>query len=162
MPRLVVLGVLLAGAVLPGFSQAADPAPLAMELSRLVLPQESWNAVMRNTSEQTRQYIEASLQRVGAPLPPAFPARFEEEFRKIYSYQEIVDIQAGLLVKHYTEPELRELLAFYRSPLGQKAIRIMPEVMADVNGQVMALLQQRMPALMERMKQLLEVKRAGK
>jgi hypothetical protein len=73
-----------------------------------------------------------------------------------YSYQEILDIQAGLLAKHYTEAELRELLAFYRTPLGKKAIRVMPEVMADVNGQTTALLQQRIPAMMERLKPLFE------
>jgi hypothetical protein len=31
-------------------------------------------------------------------------------------------------------------------------IRVMPEVTADVNGQMMALMQQRMPAMMERLK----------
>jgi hypothetical protein len=65
-------------------------------------------------------------------------------------------MQAGLLVKHYTEGELKELLAFYKTPLGQKAIRIMPEVMQDVNGQMMVLMQQRLPAMMERLRPLIE------
>lgn len=45
-----------------------------------------------------------------------------------------------------------ELLAFYKTPLGQKSIRIMPEVAQDVNGLMMAVMQQRMPAVMERLK----------
>jgi hypothetical protein len=157
MKRLPILGVLLVAAVLPRPSLAAgDAVPLAVELAKLTVPQENWDKLMRNTSEQTRQYVEASIRQAGGTMPPEFPARFAEEFGKMYSYQEVMDIQAGLLVKHYTEGELRELLAFYRTPLGRKAIRIMPEVMADVNGQMMVLLQQRMPVMMERLKPLLE------
>jgi len=162
MKRLLVLGVLLAGSVPPRHALATGAAaPLAVELSRLVLPQESWDKMMRDSSEQLRQYVEASVRRSGGTIPPEFTARFSEAFKQVYSYQEIMDIQAGLLVKHYTEGELREMLAFYRTPLGKKAIRIMPEVMADVNGQIMALLQQRMPAVMERLKPLFESAKAA-
>ncbi len=155
MNRLLVLAVLLVGAV-PAGASAGDAVPVAVELSRLTMPEDNWNKMMRDTSEQTRQYVEASIRQAGGTLPPEFAARFAEEFGRIYTYQEIMDIQAGLLVKHYTDAELRELLAFYRTPLGRKAIRIMPEVMADVNGQVMAMLQQRMPAMLERLKPIFE------
>ncbi len=41
--------------------------------------------------------------------------------------------------------------AFYQSPLGQKAIRIQPEVTRDVMGWSQARMLARLPAAMERM-----------
>ncbi len=152
MKRLAV-AALLASSLAPLGARAADPAPLAVELSRLAMPEENWKRMVKTGAEQVSQYIATSLAQAGAQTPADLPARVAEEYARIMpSYQEILDLQAGLLAKHYTDGELRELLAFYRTPLGRKAIRIMPEVSADVNGQLLAMMQQRMPAMMERLK----------
>lgn len=149
MNRLVLAAVL---AVLPGAARPADPGPLAVELSRLAMPEENWSKMLKGGAEQVRQYVEASIAQQGATVPPEFSARVVEEYERMMpSYQEVVDMQAGLLVKHYAEGEIRELLAFYRTPLGRKAIRITPEVMADVNGQLSARMQERLPAMMQRL-----------
>jgi hypothetical protein len=155
MRALVLAAILLAGSSLPR-AAAADANAVAVEISALVLPEENWNKTLSGITEQTRQYVEATIRQSGAAVPPEFTARFVEEFGKLYTYQEIRDLQAGLLVKHYTEGELRELLAFYKSPVGQKTIRVMPELMQDVNGQAMAVLQQRVPQVMERLRPLFE------
>ncbi len=156
MKRLV-LAVLVAAALLPSPTPAAGGGgAIAVELSRLVLPEASWKKMMKDVSEQTRQFVEQSAQQSGTTLPAGFGAKFSEEFGKLFTYQEMIDLNAGLLAKHYTEAELKELAAFYRTPLGQKAIRIMPEVSADVNGQMMVLMQQRMPGMMERLKTALD------
>ncbi len=147
---------LLAAALPCAVLAAGDKASLAVQLSRMTMPQESWRKMMKDVSEQTRQYIESSATQAGAKIPPGFGARFADEFEKLFSSQELVDLNAGLLAKHYTEAELRQLLAFYKTPLGQKAVRIMPEVAADANGQMLAIMQQRMPAMMERIKAALE------
>jgi hypothetical protein len=47
-----------------------------------------------------------------------FDGLLQEEFVRIYS-------------RHFTEQELTELIAFYRTPLGVKTIRLMPQLMAD-------------------------------
>jgi hypothetical protein len=151
MKRLAA-AALLAAAGLPLAAAAADPAPVAVELSRLALPEQNWKRMMRSGSEQVRQYIEATVRQSGATVPPDFSERVVAEFERIMpSYQEVLDLQAGLLVKHYTEPEMRELLAFYRTPLGQKAIRVMPEISADVNAQMLTLMQQRLPTMFDRL-----------
>ncbi len=46
-----------------------------------------------------------------------------------------------LMGKYYSVDELRELIKFYKTPLGQKAIQIMPQMTADISN-VMA---QRLP-----------------
>ena len=42
---------------------------------------------------------------------------------------ELVDASARFYASHFTEPELRDLLTFYQSPLGQKALTEEPKVL---------------------------------
>ncbi len=155
--------ILLAASLAPHAARAADPGPLAVELSRLALPEENWKKMQQTGAQQVAQYLQTMIAQSGEAVPPGLPARVTEEYvRAMPTYQEMLDLQAGLLVKHYTEAELRQLLAFYRTPLGRKAIRIMPEVAADASGQLMAMMQQRMPAVLERLKAEFEPAGAGK
>ncbi|WP_242392974.1 DUF2059 domain-containing protein [Anaeromyxobacter oryzisoli] len=151
---LSALLVLLAGAARA--ATPAKPTPLAVQLARFVLPEENWNRTMDGISRQTSQYMAQAVRQQGGTLSPELLERSMKEFTKLFTYEEIIDLQAGVLAKHYTAAELKELLAFYRTPIGQKSIRIMPEVAEDVNGQMMVIMQQRMPALMERLKPALE------
>lgn len=132
-----------------------DASALAVELSALVLPPESYRQITAQTARQVGQMVVAAAQENGqAPadgLVEEVRAGAEEMTAEIMPpYQELVDLQAGLLVKHYTAAELKELLAFYRTPLGKKAIRIMPEVAADAMGWMQSVLKQRLPEAGER------------
>jgi hypothetical protein len=153
--RLAALAV-AAALVVPTASLAADPQKKkevpAVVLSRFVLSEETWTKMQATTAAQLQQYIEAALRQSGTKLPADFATRFSAEFSGILSYQETIDMQAGVLAKHYTDAEIEKLLAFYKTPLGQKVIRTMPEVSQDVNGQVLALVQRRLPDLIEKMK----------
>jgi hypothetical protein len=157
MKRLLAVAALAAAMAVPRLASAGPEAStVAVEISRFVLPEESWNRLQQAMEQQVRQMVEHALQQAGAKAPPELPARLAEETRKLLTYGEMVDLQAGLLVKYYTEPEMKELLAFYRTALGQKQIRIMPEMLQDVNNHMMELLQQRLPPMMERLRPLLE------
>jgi hypothetical protein len=137
-------------------AQAPSVPAVAIELSRFVLSEETWNRMEQGIGEQTQQHIAQNLAQRGMQVPPDFGPRFTEEFRRLISYREILELQAALLAKHYTVPELRQLLAFYKTPLGRKVIRVMPEVMQDVNGRMLLLVQERMPAMIERLRPTLE------
>ncbi len=152
-----ILGVLvpvllLASAPRARAADAAQPTPIAVELARYVLPEENWNRTLAGVSRQAGQSMSQMAEQQGASVPPDLVERLMREIMNIYSYQEIIDLQASVLAKHYTEPELRELLAFYKTPIGQKTIRIMPEVVQDANAQVMLVMQQRLPAVLEKVK----------
>jgi uncharacterized protein len=43
----------------------------------------------------------------------------------------------AIYAKHFNVQELRDLLAFYKSPIGTKALQAMPLVIADVTGLMM-------------------------
>jgi hypothetical protein len=164
MKRLVAVlvpALLLASAPRARAAAPAQPTPIAVELARYVLPEESWNRTLAGISQQTSQAMAQTIEQHGGSVPLAVAEKFRREFGKLFSYQEIVDFQASVLAKYYTDAELRELLAFYKTPLGQKAIRIMPDVAQDVNGQLIVIMQQRLPPMMEKLKAELESAAAG-
>jgi hypothetical protein len=60
-------------------------------------------------------------------------ARYEDIFKawveKIYAGDNIGKEIARLYTEAFTEDELRQLIAFYKTPVGQKALQKMPELM---------------------------------
>ncbi|GLC25934.1 DUF2059 domain-containing protein [Roseisolibacter agri] len=62
----------------------------------------------------------------------------EPEFMRVY-------------LEVFTEPEVRELIVFYETPLGQKMLTKLPALMAKSNELSTRRLQAAMPQLMERM-----------
>lgn len=51
--------------------------------------------------------------------------------QKINFAQIVEEISLVVYDRYYTEQELRDLLAFYKSPTGRKTIQIMPQLFAD-------------------------------
>jgi len=93
------------------------------------------------------KYVQKAVEEVGLTMDWS---RLKEEFATLY-------------VSVYTEPELRELTAFYKSPLGQKMLDKMPQLVQ----QSMQLAQRHMQESIPRFQQLgdqmmAELKRLGK
>jgi hypothetical protein len=61
-----------------------------------------------------------------------FSKKFRERFAKEIDIGKVTeDITASLYDKYYTEAELKDLIAFYRTATGRKTLRIMPQLMAE-------------------------------
>ena len=60
--------------------------------------------------------------------------------------KEIIPIYA----KYFSEDDILQLIAFYETPLGQKMIEVMPQLMQDVMLMSMRWTQLKMPELLER------------
>ena len=61
-------------------------------------------------------------------------AEFAEILDQFVSYQEMLDLSAGLYRKYFTDEEIKQITIFYASPLGQKFIRNQPQIVADTQG----------------------------
>jgi uncharacterized protein len=137
-------------------ADAADPLPtqpsIAAELARLMVPEENWKQSIQGFAAQMKQFMEATDKRIGVKPAGDCPLQILEDTMGMFSYQELLDIETSALAKHYTDDELKDLLAFYRSPIGQKTIRVQPQLGMDVSGQMMAIMQARMPAIIEKAK----------
>ena len=70
---------------------------------------------MMNTS------IEAQRQ-----TNPNIPQEFWDEFMKQITEDAFVEMVMPIYDKHYTHPEIQELIAFYQTPVGKKTITVLP------------------------------------
>lgn len=62
--------------------------------------------------------------------------RMREAFQRINYQQMLADIAASIFGKYFTESELRDWIAFYKSPVGKKSIELMPQMMTEMMAQM--------------------------
>jgi hypothetical protein len=129
----------------------AERAKAASDLASQTLPPGQYKEMMDRIVEATVRSIDENATKAGQSLPANFSGRFRTEMERMMPYQELIDMQSGLLTKYYSAGELRDLATFYRTPLGQKTLQIMPQVMADVMGQMQTKIQREMPAMLGRL-----------
>lgn len=75
-----------------------------------------------------------ALRQIIAPLRAGFPQvpdEFWDTFVKEVRSEELVDLVVPIYDKYYTREEIHDLTMFYRSPVGQKTIKILPKLSAD-------------------------------
>ena len=70
-------------------------------------------------------------------------------FRKYMSWNALRDDLVSLYVVSFTERELRDLTAFYKTPTGQKAISVMPTLMQEGAKLGQQRVQEHMPELVQ-------------
>ena len=76
-------------------------------------PREEFERALIQSSDRVNARIKELL-----PQRISWPETMEQIFYPIYD-------------KHFTEEELRDLVVFYKSPTGQKAIRVMPDLLKE-------------------------------
>jgi uncharacterized protein len=61
-----------------------------------------------------------------------FTEKFKEKLAQKINYRELAEeMMMPTYDKHFTANELLDLIAFYKSPTGQKYVDIMPEILSD-------------------------------
>ena len=151
-------------------ARAAEGEALAAEVARTVMPKANYEQLLATLDQQMRQMVPQMLEKMrpaemdagkaSEMMKELAPVLADEEaklLRKMMpAYEEMTDLQARLLAKHYTRDGLRKLRDFYRTPLGQKAISIMPEVTKDAMAWMQERMMERMPAAMGDFKAAME------
>ncbi len=116
---------------------AGSPEALraAQELAAIITG-DTISQLSRTLTAQLWPRIEGQF---GGKVDGATLAEMRSEFeRTLASFTaEMMKDAPAIYAKHFSAPELRDLLAFYKSPTGKKALQIMPTVMADVTTQMM-------------------------
>lgn len=145
-PLIPTLALLAAMAALP--ARAAEPkaaakpeaaaekppppaSKTATDLARLLATKESWTQGIDGLTKMVMAQF-SGHPGSGLQLPPNFEKKVHGEVEAILPYETLVDMHARQLGAAYTEPELNELLAHYRSPVGQKWLKTMPAVAQKV------------------------------
>ena len=85
--------------------------------------------------------IEQSREKLLATVPnndkgQAFVNAFAASYQKKFNVDQVTDQLVGIYDKHYTEDEIKGLLQFYGSPLGQKVAAEMPKIGRETQAAV--------------------------
>lgn len=134
--RLLVALVALAliGLARPGAAQspASAPSPGALLLAKQIVElkgaRQLFTPLVRGVVEKVKdQFMQTNfmwakdLNEVAASLEKDYAPRVDE----------LVDMSARIYASHFTEAELKQLLAFYQSPVGRKAITEEPKALDE-------------------------------
>jgi hypothetical protein len=145
MKTFIILAAALALSV-PARADSNAAAGKALDLSRMLFTPESY----KNMLDKMVAAMAANAPNDGGKLGPTFWKRMRAEMDRLIPYQDMMDEEISMLVKYYTAEEIDQLAAFYMSPVGRKAIKVMPEMMADVMGSMQTRLSERLPAAIKR------------
>jgi len=99
-------------------------------LLELVGARDQVQESVRQTAEQYREKILASVP--DSERGQAFVNTTINEYEKRYDVNRVNEQLVGLYNKHYTDEEIKSLLQFYGSPLGQKVAAESPKIFHEI------------------------------
>jgi hypothetical protein len=82
--------------------------------------------------EQFRENLLTSLAQ--SDRGEQFVNTFTKEYQQKFNPDEVTNQLVGIYDKHFTDDDIRGLLQFYGSPLGQKLAKEMPKIMAETQA----------------------------
>jgi uncharacterized protein len=119
-------------AMFTGLASAEEPAPSALALAKELIvlkgSTQLWDAVVPGVIEQAKGVFMQTNPALGRELNDV-AAQLRTEYAPRAS--QLVDQVAQLYAKTFTEQELKDALAFYKSPLGRKIVSEEPKVLDD-------------------------------
>jgi hypothetical protein len=136
--RHVMVAVIALGAIaVVGPAVAQTPSPAAILIAKQIVQlkgvEQMMNPIARGVVEkvkdvvmQTNFMFQKDINEITLQLHKEFDSRSSE----------LVDMTAILYATRFSEPELKQILTFYQSPLGQKMIVEEPKIVDDSLKQV--------------------------
>jgi uncharacterized protein len=134
----IVLALAAAGlpALPAGAQTPAAPSPEALQAAKDLFALLSKDMIAQLVHQVTAQVWPPIERQLAAKADAATIAELRNQFERIQR-ENIGDVLAGapeIYARHFTAAELRQLLDFNRSPLGQKSLHEMPEIMGEVTA----------------------------
>jgi hypothetical protein len=118
---------------------AIDPDKAAdiRSLMELVGTRDTVQDGINNSTEQYREKLLATVP--NSEKGQAFVNAFADAYQKKMDVDQISDQLVGVYDKHFTDDEIKSLLQFYGSPLGQKVAAEMPKISREIQAQSRAI-----------------------
>ena len=153
-----VLAMLLLALSLAAPVRAQEPLPETLAAARDLSAIMTGDTIAQMTAAMAAQIWPAIAQQLGAKVDAATLTEMRAEFERTLSAftGEIVKDAPEVYARHFSTQELRDMVAFYKSPSGAKALHEMPKVMADVGSRMAPRLQTLQSDLDQRMRAILQ------
>ena len=113
---------------------AMDPAKETdiRSLMELVGARDQVQDAVSNSTEQYREKLLATVP--NNDKGQAFVNAFAESYQKKFDVDQVTGQIVGIYDKHFTEDEIKALLQFYGSPLGQRVAAEMPKIAREIQA----------------------------
>ena len=87
--------------------------------------------ILRDLFDQDIDAQISAMRRARPDVPDQFWQDFALEFKRQASPDELMQAILPIYDKHFTHQEIRQLIAFYQSPLGRKISSTLPEIQRE-------------------------------
>jgi len=113
-------------------AKPVDPAKEAdvRSLMELIGAHDQVQEAVNNSSEQYREKLLATVP--NNDKGEAFVTAFVESYQKKFDVDQLTEQLAAIYDKHYNDDEIRAMLQFYGSPVGQKVAAEMPQISHEI------------------------------
>jgi hypothetical protein len=143
----LVAGLALAGILSQAAPAAADADPkVTQDLVQMVTPQDTYEAMINTMTKQ----MMASMAQSGAKIPPDAETKMAAAVKEALPYKDLVTWTVEIYGTRFTTEEIRELIKFYKTPVGKKAAKLIPEISGEVGKKLGPIMMQRLPAAMKK------------
>jgi hypothetical protein len=132
-------------------SARAAPPAVYMDAVRIMVPRERYQAMIEG---MYRPLIAEAEAKSKAKMPPESVEALKKAAQSSMSYDELLAWTADVYQRHFTPQEMKQLVAFYRSPLGMKLEKEQPKVFGEVMRKVADTVPQRMEAELRKQEQV--------
>ncbi len=109
-----------------------------------------------NKSEQYKKNVERIMDmqtKQNPTMTPILKNTMFEFFNKYMGWDRVKDDLAKIYMKNFTDNELKELIAFYKTPIGQKAASLLTASDIKVDQMWQLRVQKNMPELQQKMQE---------
>ena len=117
-----------------------------MELVQLVTPQDTYQAMI---STMTTQMM-ASLSQSGAKMPADAANKMGKAVMEALPYNDLAQWTVEIYASRFTTDEIKQMIAFYKTPVGKKAAKLLPEISGEIGKKMGPIVMQRLPAAMKK------------
>lgn len=118
----------------PAQRKPIDPVKDAdiRSLMELIGARDQVQDAVNNSSEQYREKLLATIP--NNDKGQAFVTSFVESYQKKFDVGQLTEQLVTIYDKHYTDDEIKTLLQFYGSPVGQKVAAEMPQIAREIQS----------------------------
>lgn len=142
MLSLVTLLLLCAAPAWAGEKERAA----AMNLVKMVVPKDTYDQMMAQmVTAMTEQFRSA-----GQKLPADFDKKIQAAVNDVLSYKDVLDWTADIYASRFTVEELKDIEKFYRTPVGTKVMKLLPELSGEIGKKIATIIPERMPAALKK------------
>ena len=130
------------------------PTPDALAAARDLIAIMSKDTIRQMSVQMVGQIwptIERSLRAKQPSITAEQVADLRGEYERIFLdyMNNLMGDAPALYARYFSAAELREMLAYHRSPVGQKALRVLPQLTVEIFQMIMPKLQQAQGQMMD-------------